>query len=266
LRSESDSATRPLLTHRVDGDGPPLILLNGGMMSIAAWDPFAIPLARHARVVRCDFRGQLLSGGPFPKSLEEHSRDVVDLLDALSIESAHWIGVSFGAEVAMAGAAQHPDRVRQLTIISATERTDAKMREDAAIGRGLAERAATGSAQDGAELFRRIASTTWSEEWLARQPADFIQSRAQKMGSMPAAFFSGAAAILTLLEDLDLTPVLGQITAPTLVIGGSGDALFPPEHSRAIAAAIPGARLEIIEGGSHGLIFEKYDRVLELLS
>ncbi len=255
----------PLLTHRVDGEGPALILLNGGMMSIAAWDPYAIPLARNAHVVRCDFRGQLLSGGPFPQSLDEHARDVVDLLDALGIDSAHWIGVSFGAEVAMAGAARFPDRVRRLTIMSATERTDARMREEAAIGRSLAERAAMGGANEGAVLFRRIASTTWSEDWLARQPADFIESRAQKMGSMPASFFAGAAAILHILEDLDLTPILGDITAPALVIGGGSDLIFPPEHSRAIARAIPGARLEIIEGGSHGLIFEHYDRVLGLL-
>jgi len=82
---------------------------------------------------------------------------------------------------------------------------------------------------------------------------------------MPPAYFAGSAAILGILETLDLTPVLGNINAPTLVIGGGDDRLFPPEHSEAIARHIKGARLEIVEGGSHGLVFERYDRVLELL-
>lgn len=253
------------LTHRVDGDGPPLILLNGGLMSIGAWDSLIPDLSQRWRVVRCDFRGQLRSGGPFPQSLEEHARDVVELMDVLGIETAHWVGVSFGAEVAMVAAALHGERVRQLTVITATERTDARMRQDAADGRALAEQAAAGG-NGGQELFRQILTQTWSEQWLARQPADFVESRLQQVAHLPPAFFAGAAAILTLLDDLDLTPILGRITAPTLVIGGADDRIFPPEHSRAIAALIPGAKLEIVEGTGHGLLFERADRVIELLA
>lgn len=252
------------LTHRMDGDGPPLILLNGGLMSIGAWDSLIPELSQRWRVVRCDFRGQLRTAGPFPRSLDEHAQDVVDLLDVLGIESAHWVGVSFGAEVAMVGAAIHGARVRQLTVITATERTDARMRQDAAEGRALAEEAAAGG-EGGTELFRRILTQTWSEQWLARQPADFVESRLEQISVLPPAFFAGAAAILSLLDDLDLTSILGSITAPTLVIGGADDRIFPPEHSRAIAALIPGATLEIVEGTGHGLLFEQADRVIELL-
>ena len=55
---------RDVLTHRIDGDGPPLLLLNGGLMSIAVWQPFADALSSTRRVIRCDFRGQLLTPGP----------------------------------------------------------------------------------------------------------------------------------------------------------------------------------------------------------
>ncbi|HEX7681061.1 MAG TPA: alpha/beta hydrolase, partial [Thermoanaerobaculia bacterium] len=77
-----------ILTHRVDGEGPPLILLNGGLMSIGAWDPLIPDLFQRWRVVRCDFRGQLRTGGPFPRSLDEHARDVIDLMDHLGIDTA----------------------------------------------------------------------------------------------------------------------------------------------------------------------------------
>lgn len=252
------------LTHRVDGDGPPLILLNGGLMSIAAWDPFIPALSSRHRVIRCDFRGQLRSAGPYPTSLEEHAGDVVDLMDTLGIKSAHWMGVSFGALASMVAAARHGDRVSQLTVITATERTDARMRQEAAEGRALAENAAQGGA-GGAELVRRIFAQTWSEKWLAHQPAGFMKARMKQVAALPRAFFAGSAAILALLEDLDLTPLLGDITAPTLVIGGADDRVFPPEHSRAIADLIPGATLEIVEGTGHGLLFERADRILELM-
>jgi len=242
-----------------------LILLNGGLMSIASWDALIPELSRRWRVVRCDSRGQLRTGGPFPRSLDEHAQDVIDLMDLLGIETAHWMGVSFGAEVAMVGAALHGHRVQQLTVITATERTNARMRRDAAEGRALAEQAAAGG-EGGAELFRQIFMQTWSEQWLARQPADFLESRVRQVAALPPEFFAGSAAILAILEDLDLTPILGHITAPTLVIGGAEDRMFPPAHSRAIAELIPGAKLEIVEGTGHGLLFERADRVLELLA
>jgi pimeloyl-ACP methyl ester carboxylesterase len=253
------------LTHRVDGDGPPLILLNGGLMSIAAWDALIPDLSQRWRVVRCDFRGQLRTGGPFPRSLDEHAQDVIDLMDLLGIETAHWLGVSFGAEVAMVAAALHGHRVQQLTVITATERTDERMRREAAEGRALAEQAAAGG-EGGAELFRQIFTQTWSDQWLARQPADFLESRLRQIAALPPEFFAGSAAILAVLDDLDLTSILGRITAPTLVIGGAEDRMFPPEHSRAIARLIPGARLEIVESTGHGLLFERADRVLALLA
>ena len=248
------------LTHRIDGAGPPLLLLNGGLMSIATWQPYVDFLSGRYRVVRCDFRGQLLTPGPpFATSWESHADDVAALLDALEIERAYVVGVSFGALVAMHLAALYPTRVSRLTVISATDYTTAAMRADAAEGRALA-------ASDPAALFRRVARKTWSASWLAAQPADFIEQRARQMASLPRQFFEGAAAILSLIETLDLRPHLAKIAAPALVVAGEHDEVFPPEHSRAIAAAIPDARLEIVEGTGHGLLFERPERVIELLT
>jgi len=249
-----------VLTHRIDGDGTPLLLLNGGLMSIGAWQPFVDALASRYRVIRCDFRGQLLTPGPpFADSWSAHASDVVSLLDFLSVERADVCSVSFGAEVAMHVAALHPSRVSRLTVISATDYTTEAMRADAAEGWELA-------ARDPAELFRRVARKTWSASWLAMQPPDFIEQRARQMATLPPPFFAGAAAIIRLLESLDLRALLPRITAPTLVIGGENDEVFPIEHSRAIAAAIPNARLEIVPNVGHGLLFECSERVVALLT
>jgi pimeloyl-ACP methyl ester carboxylesterase len=253
-----------VLTHRVDGDGPFLILLNGGLMSIGSWQQMMPALTPHFRVIRCDFRGQLLTPGPYAESWEEHAGDVIELLDHLGVERAHVAGVSYGAEVAMLLAALYPDRVERLTVITATERTVEWMCDNAREGERIARRAAAGEG-GGEELFRNVLDATWSEAWLAKQPPDFMEQRLRQVALLPPSFFAGAAAVLSILDRLDLTPYLGRITAPTLVIGGEHDRVFPAEHSRAIAAAIPNARLVIMPGTGHGLLFECGERVVELL-
>src|SRR5450756_1780860 len=105
------SAAQVVLAHRVDGDGPPLLLLNGGMMSMAAWEPVARRLARRRRVIRCDFRGQLLSPGEPRASMEDHADDVAALLDALGERHVDVVAASYGAYVGLLLAARHPEPV-----------------------------------------------------------------------------------------------------------------------------------------------------------
>ncbi len=243
-----------MLTHRVDGNGAPLLLLNGGLMSITAWDPFLPMLAASRKVIRCDFSGQLHSKPPYATSLEEHARDVVELLDSLELEQVDLAGVSFGGLVGMHVAATRPERVRRLTVINSTDRTVAFMRRDAAEAVEIAERAAAGEG-DGVELFRRVFESTWSEAWLAAHPG-FLEERLRHLTRLPSQFFAGAAAILRVLDTVDLTPCLGDIRAETLVIGAEFDRVFPIEHSHAIANAIPGARLTVVPGTGHGMLFE----------
>ena len=233
-------------------------------VSIGAWQAMMPALTARYRVIRCDFRGQLLTPGPYAESWEEHAADVIELLDHLGVQRAHVAGVSYGALVAMLLAATHRERVERLTIITATDRTTDAMRENAREGQRIAERAAAGGG-GGEELFRNVLEATWSESWLAKQAPDFMQQRLRQVALLPPSFFAGAAAILALLDSLDLTPHLGNITAPALVIGGEHDRVFPPEHSRAIADAIPNARLVIVPDTGHGLLFECAERVLELL-
>ncbi len=253
-----------MLTHRIDGDGPPLILLNGGLMSIGSWDAIVARIVDRFRIIRCDFRGQHLTPGPFPATLEEHARDVVDLLDHLGIDRTHLLGTSFGAEVAIAIAALKPERVMSLIAATAVDRSTAAMSADARMLRETAEAAAT-SGRDGGELFRRMAPTTFSRSWLEKQSPEFLETRARQVGAMPAEFFAGGAAILGIVETFDMTPYFGRITAPTLVIAAEHDELFPIEHSRAIAGGIRGARLEIVRDSGHAAVIEQGARVAELV-
>jgi len=248
-----------VLAHRVDGEGEPLLLLNGGMMSVASWEPIAAMLAARFRVVRCDFRGQLLTGGPAPATVEENAGDVVDLLEALGIGAAHVIGTSFGAEVGMALAALHPARVRSLVAATATEITDEFRRGTAELHRTAA--AVAGGGDPGA-LVDAMLPVFYSPAYLEAH-RDELRLRRAQMAALPRWWFAAADAILASLERFDLVPYLPRIACPTLVLAAAGDRIMPLERARAMASSIRNARLEVVEGSGHVLIVEHPQRFVD---
>lgn len=251
-----------VLSHVVNGGGPPLLLLNGGLMSYAAWDSFVPPIARSYRVVRCDFRGQLLSPGEAPSTFAGHADDVLRLLDALDIDSAHIAGASFGALAGITLAARAPDRARSLIAITATDRMTTEMDAGSARMRDACRAALNGG--DGGQVLDLVNPATWSREFLTAQAA-MLAARRQAVARLPRAWFAGLDRLLASMDGLDLRPLLPAITCPTLVIGGDKDATFPVEHSRELATRIPGARLVVVPDAYHGLVIEHAPQVIELL-
>lgn len=248
-----------ILTHRIDGSGPPLVLLNGGLMSIASWDSITASLEGEFRVVRCDLRGQLLSPGP-RLSISRHASEVALLLDHLSIGRAHVLGTSFGGEVGMQLAADHPERVDRLIVLTATDRLTPEMIEATVRFERAARDAADGG--DGGKLFRILAPTAFSRAFLEAQPPDFVETRARQIASLPLSFFDGIAGIMRTLRETHLSDAFPRIVAPSLVIGAALDQTFPVEHSRAIAQKIAGARLVVLEGSGHAAVVEATEAVI----
>jgi len=243
-----------ILAHRDDGSGPPILLLNGGLMSIAAWDPFLPFFGDRFRIVRCDFRGQLLSPGEPHSDMVGHADDVVAVLDELGIDRIHVIGPSYGGAVALMLAARYPERVHSLVIATATDRLTEAMLADSQKLQAASRAAASGG--DRLKVYQLFAPNTFSEKWLATQPPDLLEQRARQIALLPDAFFSGLADIMAALDTLDLENELPRIKAPTLVIGAELDKVFPVEHSKALAQAIEGARLTILPDVGHAAIVE----------
>ncbi|HEY0554827.1 MAG TPA: alpha/beta fold hydrolase [Thermoanaerobaculia bacterium] len=254
----------PTLAHRVSGnpDGPPLLLLNGSMMTMGAWEPVAAPLGETFKVIRCDFRGQLFSPGEAPPRLDAHVADVVALLDALGLARVHAAGTSFGGLVAVRLAALHPERVASLAAITAADRVDPDLWEGSVRVREAALAAAAGG--DGGQVLDLVLPQTYSPEYLAAN-AELLGAHRRQTALLPATWYLGIAAIISSLEGLDLTPGLAAIRCPTLVLAAEEDRMFPLERSRALAAAIPGARFEVIPGGSHAIVIERPGEVTRVL-
>jgi pimeloyl-ACP methyl ester carboxylesterase len=244
----------PVLAHRVDGQGEPLVLLNGGMMSMSSWDHLLPAFAARFRVVRCDFRGQLLSPGQPPPDMPGHAEEVVRLLDHLVIERAHLVGTSFGAEVGLALAALHGERVLSLVAATATDVVSGPLREG--IGRLQAACLEVLAGGERALVFDLSLPLFYSPTFLAAHRNELEARRAQ-VGRLPDEWFAAGERLLAALIDLDLRPLLPEIACPVLAVAAEEDEIMPLERMRALADAIGDARLAVVPDCGHVLVVER---------
>lgn len=234
------------------GDGEPLVLLNGIMMTTQSWARLAALLAKHYRVILHDFRGQLRSlddAGPF--RMEQHAEDLAALLDHLGIERAHLVGTSYGGEVGMMFALAYPERVRGLTAIACASHVEPDLRQRVATWAATARLAPE-------QLYEVTAPDNFSPAFLARQPG-LVKDGAARLAEYPPVFFPAFANLCEAFLELDITPRLAEITCPTLVICGGADVLKPPHYSRLIAERIPDAEMHLVAGAGHAVVVENAD-------
>jgi proline iminopeptidase len=90
-----------------------------------------------------------------------------------------------------------------------------------------------------------------------------MAAAAMRMRMRPEAMVEGFSVLLRHWSVMDR---LGEISMPTLVLGGREDFLFPPEHQAILADRIPHARLEVIEHAGHNAHEEQPARVLAIVA
>lgn len=234
-------------------DGEVVVFLNGILMTTRSWVLQRPAFEGRFRCLYHDFRGQLLSGKPpGPYSFEGHVADLAALLDHLGIERCHLVGTSYGGEVGMLFAAEHPARVASLTAIACVAHLEPLLRHQVALWS-----AAGGDAE---ALFRISAPFNYSNRFLATESV-LVEQGAQRMAEFPDDFFTGFHALLECFSTLELRPRLAEIRCPTLVLCGTEDVLKPPSYSAEIAAAVARSEYLLIPGAGHAVVIERADSV-----
>jgi pimeloyl-ACP methyl ester carboxylesterase len=197
-------------------------------------------------------------------TLHDMADDALGLLDALGIAKAHLVGASMGGMIAQIFAARFASRTLSLTsIMSSSGRrglpgpTPAAR---AALMRGPANGADRKEVVDHAVgVFRVIGSPSFpTPERLLRANIE----RALNRNVNPA---GTARQMVAVVASGDRTPLLRKIACPTLVIHGAADPLVPVACGIDTAEAIPGAKLQVIEGMGHDLPPQLIERLLALL-
>ncbi|MBP9145718.1 MAG: alpha/beta fold hydrolase [Thermoanaerobaculia bacterium] len=250
-----------VLTHRIEGEGPPVVLLNGGMMTFPSWEAVAAPLRARYRLLRFDFRGQLLSppsaADVMPSDLAGHAADVEALLDRLGWESAHLIGASFGAEVALELTASRPERVRSLVVITAMDRETPEFRRGSDEMRAVLARRLEGG--DQALFYDLLVESVYSAGYRRAEAATLAARRAQT-DQLPRAWFEGVDRLLAALEGFDLSARLHRVRGRALALLAADDRIMDEDRARALAAAI-GAAVAVHPTSGHALVVEDPDWV-----
>lgn len=225
------------LHYVIDGpDAAPVVVLSNSIgTNVDLWAPIVPRLAEKFRVVRYDSRGHGGSTTPAGDyTMSQLAGDIAAILDDLAVERAHVVGLSVGGQTALTFALEHPERLDRLVVSN----TGAKIGTE----QSWADRAAKVRGE-GLEAIVDAVTAGWlTPSHAAENPEQLATLKEWFLGNDP----EGYAATCIALGHTDLNDRLGEISAPTLVIGTTGDVPTPPALTFAIADGIPGAtRVEI---------------------
>jgi pimeloyl-ACP methyl ester carboxylesterase len=232
------------------GQGDPVLFLHGagGLF----WDPLLDAIAAAHRVIAPEHPGAGDSQGL------EHVEDVWDLvlyyaelLDALELPRVSIVGHSFGGMVAAEIAATNPERVDKLALI-------------APIGLWLDDHPVPDISGVPPERIPELVLADPQGPVAALMPAPDP--------SNPESLFKAAMTLASILQfiwplpDKGLSKRLYRVKAPTLLVWGAQDKLVDPAYGEAFAAAIAGARLEVIDGAGHLPNLEQPEQTIRVLT
>jgi len=250
---------------RYDVQGPQdaeaVVMIHGFGSSLHSWDPVTPALVDRFRVVRLDLKGFGQSSkyeGDY--SPEAQARIVLQLMDELGIDRAHFVAHSMGCLVALVVALEAPDRVDRLVLTGAwvyAEQLPWSLRS--------AETAGMGELIFGLWYAENL---EWRFELSFHEPDRWITEdvllRARSTLSQPGARAAALATVRALdLPDHELR--YDEVEAPTLVVYGQEDRVARPEFGERLVGQLPRARLEVFPHCGHFPMIEYAERYTRLV-
>ena len=238
--------------YREQGEGPPVVLLHGFLCDSRAWEPQLRNLSDRYEVVAWDAAGAGASDDPLETfTITDWAEDLARLLDALTLEEAHIVGLSWGGLVAQAFVGRYPSRVRSLVLSDTYAGWKGSLPADAVekrLARCLAE-----SELAPAELVERWVPM----EFFTEDVSDEVTST---MADIVSGFHPlGFRLMARSLAENDTMSLLSTIRVPTLLLWGESDQRSPLEVAERFRDAIPDAELAVIPAAGHVSNMEQPD-------
>jgi 3-oxoadipate enol-lactonase len=232
---------------QVDGAGPAMLFWPSLLMTGDMWAGQAAHFAGRHRVILVDPPGHggsspLRSGFTFAQCAEV----VVDILDALQVDTVHLVGNSWGGMIGGTFAALHPSRIDSAVLMNSTGSPS-----------GRRQRLEYGALLAGARLLgglrpplTRSALKAFLGPTTFRTRPEVVAEVRRSVESVDIS--SGAWAVRSVVPRRpDQLALFETIRAPVLVVAGAEDATFPVLETRAMADAIPGSRFVVLDGVAH---------------
>jgi 2-hydroxy-6-oxonona-2,4-dienedioate hydrolase len=241
------------------GSGPPLVFLHGTSGHLDGFSRNIAAHAEHFTVHAIDMLGHGYTGKPDrPYTIPTYVEHLLGYLDACGVERAHLAGQSLGGWVAAWAAAEHPDRVRSLSLLA----PGGTVAKPEVMNQIRTSTLAAVENSDPAGTRRRL-------EWLMAHPGTSVTDElvAIRHAIYQQPEMKRNVGNILVLQDLDVRTEnlmteerLGRIQAPTLVVWTTDDPTSEIAEGHFWADSIPGSRFELIEDAGHWPHYEQPDR------
>lgn len=239
--------------YEVNGEGEPLVILNGIMMSTKSWEYLVEPVSKVCKLIRVDFfdQGQTDDYLDEPYTHDLQAELVLALLDHLKIEKAYVLGLSYGGEVAIKFALKHQDRLLGLILSNTAAKTNEWLRD---IGRGWN---GIGEHLDG-ETYYNIAIPVIYSPSFYQKHNDWMENRRKVLVPLfnDPHFQGRMKRLVNSSEPLDEKANVHKISVPTLIISSEYDFLTPKEEQMFLHQEIKNSHYVFIPNLGHGFMYE----------
>ena len=224
------------------------------------WQHWVPPLAQNYRVVRRDQRGHGRSPAAeadFKWSMAGLLDDMAAFLDALEIDSVHYIGESMGAVLGLAFAARWPNRLKSLTLSSMP--VDLRPPRNKALNAGYV---------DSSEAKRDLGSDGWARAMIKSNVISGGTSAAherwviEEIGKMSVEALIGIGLPLYSPE-ADVAELLDDVSVPTLVIAPTNSPIILLEDQVRLRDSLPNGQIVIVDGPTHEVYVDRPNECIE---
>lgn len=242
------------LSYIEQGTGTPVVFVHGAFSDLRFWKPQQQAVANHYRFIAYNHRYH--GTDPWPDdgknySAVTHAADLVAFIRKLNAGPAHIVAISYGGLLATLVAVEHPELVRSLMLLEPAigallaDIPEAKPLLDER-GKAFEPIHAAAKAEDA------VQATKWLFEWVNNQGAGAFDKQSEAVRQMCLDNARTVPLYLSVPPPPALScAMLGNVKAPTLVIGGEGTRRYYSLINETVVRCIPGSRLETIPNAKH---------------
>lgn len=237
--------------YEIHGEGEPILILNGIMMSTKSWTEFIEPFTRHNQLILVDFLGQ----GQSPREYKQFYHDLqVDLVEALmeeiKLDSVNLFGISYGGEIALQYVLKYPHRVKKLFLSNTCPNTSYWLQE---VGNAWNE-----AARDGLSYYLTTIPFIYSPKFFVEN-REWMENRKKILIPLfnDKSWIDSMKVLTNSSLGYDVRDRLGEIKCPTMILSCEFDFVTPTYQQRELHDKIKGSQLMFVPDSGHGIMYEK---------
>ena len=247
--------------YEVHGNGFPLFILNGIMMSHVSYYPFVGEFSKSQQVILLDFVDQ----GKSDKMAAVYKHDVqVEVIEAvrkhLAIGKLNLFGISYGGEIALQYALKYPEYLNRLMVFNAASYTSPWLHD---IGRAWVAAAKTHDP----EMFYYVSIPyVYSSRFYTQNSQWMTNRKVLLKGIFTEDFLDAMIRLIESLEGYDIRHKLSELQVPTLIVGADNDYITPLDETKYLHQHIQHSQYIVLKDCGHASMYEKPNEFVALIN